>query len=136
VTGQDDRRIIGVTSLATDPDHDAADFGILVADDWQGRGLGTLLTEYTLQVARAWRLNRITAHTSATNPRMIRIFTKLGFELERQPADNLVLVDKWLGAEDAVIRAGDSTGRSLMGRTAPTDARHSRAATRPSSRGG
>jgi acetyltransferase len=89
-----DRSIIGVTRLVADPDHDTADFGILVADAWQGRGLGKMLTTYCLELAQRWGLNHVTAVTNASNTRMVRVFEHLGFSLERQLEENEVLVNK------------------------------------------
>ncbi|MHC4447119.1 MAG: bifunctional acetate--CoA ligase family protein/GNAT family N-acetyltransferase, partial [Planctomycetota bacterium] len=89
-----DRSIIGVTRLVADPDHDTADFAILVADPWQGHGLGKMLTEYSLEVAMRWGLHHVTAVTNATNTRMVKIFQELGFSIDRQLEDNLVVVNK------------------------------------------
>jgi len=90
------RRLIGVARLVADPDHDVADFGILIADPWQGQGLGRQLTEYCLQIAEDWQLNRVTAITGASNPKMVKIFQKLGFEIGRDPEDDVVSVSKVL----------------------------------------
>ncbi|MHC4414605.1 MAG: bifunctional acetate--CoA ligase family protein/GNAT family N-acetyltransferase [Planctomycetota bacterium] len=94
-TGTDgDRDIIGVTRLVADPDHDTADFGILVSDRWQSRGLGMVLTRYCLKLAERWGLNHVTAITSGSNTRMVKIFEKLGFSIDRRLEDNLVVVNR------------------------------------------
>jgi acetyltransferase len=89
-----DRNIIGVTRLVADPDHDTADFAILVADRWQSHGLGKMLTRYCLEIAENWGLSHVTAMTSATNARMVRIFEGLGFSIDRQLENNLAVVNK------------------------------------------
>ena len=50
----DARQLVGVGRLIADVDHQAAEFAVLVTDAWQGRGLGTLLTQHCLEVAKEW----------------------------------------------------------------------------------
>jgi len=90
------RKFIGVGRLVADPDHETAEFAVLVADAWQNRGLGLKLTGYCMEIARQWGLKRIMAQTTFDNPRMISIFDSRGFKIDRNHADGLVLVDKSL----------------------------------------
>ena len=83
--------LIAVARLVADPDHDAADYGILVADAYQHRGLGRLLTQKCIDIGRRWRLKQITGETTTDNLAMIRIFRALGFELDFRPEDRVVL---------------------------------------------
>ena len=46
-----ERGLIGVSRLVAEPDHDTADFAILIADRWQGCGLGMVLTRHCLKAA-------------------------------------------------------------------------------------
>ncbi len=84
------RQLVAVASLSADPDHEAAEFAVLVHDAWQGRGLGTLLTRYCLEIARDWRLSRVLAETELLNTRMIKVFTRLGFAVRQDPAAGVV----------------------------------------------
>jgi acetyltransferase len=102
------RRIVGVTRLASDPDHHTAELGILVGDAWQNRGLGTTLARHCLELAEHWHIRRVTAMTSGVNRRMVHIFEKLGFALERQLEDNTVLVSKTLGEPESVEQSARS----------------------------
>ncbi|MBI4714818.1 MAG: GNAT family N-acetyltransferase, partial [Nitrospirae bacterium] len=79
-----------------DPDHADAEYAVLVADPWQGKGLGILLTEYCEEIARSWEIRRITAETSAGNQRMLATFRHRGFVLEPDPASDVVFVRKSL----------------------------------------
>jgi acetyltransferase len=83
--------LIAVARLVADPDHEAADYGVLVADDFQHRGLGLLLTEKCVEIGRRWGLQRITGETTTDNLAMIRIFRTLEFEIEFQAAQQTVL---------------------------------------------
>jgi acetyltransferase len=76
------RRLAGVGRLVADPDRREAEYAVLVADDWQGRGLGEALTDRCLEVARAWAVRRVVAELDADNARMISILRKRGFQLE------------------------------------------------------
>jgi acetyltransferase len=83
--------LIAVARLVADPDHEQADYGVLVADDFQHRGLGRLLTKKCIDIGHRWGLRKITGETTADNLAMIRIFRELGFEMDYRPAVQAVL---------------------------------------------
>lgn len=56
---------------------DAADVAVTVIDDWQGKGLGTLLLEVLSARARDEAVTRFTALMLATNEEMIDLFKHL-----------------------------------------------------------
>jgi acetyltransferase len=76
------RRLIGVGRLVADADHHEAEYAVLVADAWHGRGLGNLLTDTCIEICRKWGIRRITAETVPENHRMIHMFRRRGFELD------------------------------------------------------
>lgn len=90
------RRLLGVGRLIADPDHEAAEYAVLVADDWQNRGLGNLLTARCLEIAREWGVREVNAQTTSDNPRMVKVFTRLGFEVQPDSGGSLVEVRKRL----------------------------------------
>ncbi len=75
------RMLIGEGRLLADPDLEMAEYAIIIADDWQRKNLGYLLTEYCLQIARIAGVKRVAAETTADNKGMLRLFKKLGFTL-------------------------------------------------------
>ena len=91
VVHEDKPLLIAVARLVADPDHEEADYGILVADDFQHRGLGRLLTEKCIEIGRRWGLAQVTGETTTDNIAMIRIFRTLGFQLEFHAASQTVL---------------------------------------------
>ena len=91
-----ERRLVGVGRLAADVDHTTADYGILVVDRWQGHGLGGLLTDYCLEIAKKWGVGRVVAETSKSNSRMIRLFKERGFTLNPEQEEDVVLISKKL----------------------------------------
>ena len=90
------RRLLGVGRLVADPNHDAAEYAVLVADAWQNLGLGSLLTDYCLQIAEDWGVRAVRAETTSDNPRMISVFRSKGFQVDFDRASSLVVVNKRL----------------------------------------
>ena len=75
---------LGVAQLMADPDHEEAEFAVLVADPWQGRRIGSLLADTCLDIASRWGVRRVVAETELVNTRMLAIFRRRGFSLEQQ----------------------------------------------------
>ena len=84
------RRIIGVAQLLSDPVHDVAEYAVLVADPWQGMGLGSHFTDFLLDIARRWAVRRVIGEFSPGNVRIIRIFESREFELSRNGMGQVV----------------------------------------------
>ena len=59
-------------------DPQSAEVAVTVADDWQGRGLGSLLLEELADRARAEGVKRFTAVVQARNERAVRLIERLG----------------------------------------------------------
>ncbi len=96
---EDDRRkIIGVGRLVADADHREAEFAILVGDPWQGIGLGSVLTDYCLEVCQLWGVQRVVAETAPDNRRMLDIFHHRGFTVDTTVCSDSVFVAKDLGS--------------------------------------
>jgi acetyltransferase len=90
------RKLIGVSRLVADMNHEAAEYALIVADRWQGHGVGGLLTDYSLEVARKWGMKRVVAETSKDNARMLATFRNRGFALNEKQEEDVVLVRKEL----------------------------------------
>jgi acetyltransferase len=85
------RKLVGVGRLVADPDHESVEYAVLVCDDWQNQGLGAVLTDYCLEIARKWGVKRIVAQTTPDNARMIKLFEQRQFEITM--ADDAAMVD-------------------------------------------
>jgi len=90
------RKLIGVGRLVADMEHDAAEYAVIVADQSQGRGLGGVLTDYSLEIAKKWHVKRIVAETGSDNARALALFRNRGFELDAQQEEGVVLASKVL----------------------------------------
>ncbi len=75
-------RLVGVGRLVAEPEHEAAEYAVLVSDAWQNRGLGGVLTDTCEEIARGWGLRRMEAQTTADNARMLALFRKRGYAIE------------------------------------------------------
>jgi len=73
--------LLGVGRLVADADRRTAEYAVLVVDAWQGRGLGSLLTDRCLELAEAWGVEEVVGETGTDNLRMRNVFVKRGFAL-------------------------------------------------------
>ena len=78
-------RLIGVARwVRLQDDPEAAEIAITVGDDWQGRGVGTLLAEAVAEEARLRGIRRFTATIQSDNRPAHRLMARLTDHLERQ----------------------------------------------------
>jgi len=83
-------RLAAVASYEREGDDDRAEVAFVVADEYQGRGLGTVLLEHLAADARERGITRFTAETLATNRQMLGVFRSAGFA-ERTHLDHGVV---------------------------------------------
>jgi len=88
LTDADGREVeIGVARYATNPDGESCEFAIVVADDWQGKGLARRLMGVIIDTARSRGIRYMNGDFLAENRRMIQFVTTLGFVLSPHPDD-------------------------------------------------
>jgi acetyltransferase len=75
------REILGVARLNRTRVREHAEFALLVADAYQGRGLGSTLLRRLLDVGRAEGIHRAFAEIATENASMQAVCRKLGFKL-------------------------------------------------------
>lgn len=90
------RKLIGIGQLFADPDHATAEYAVLVANPWQGKGLGSRLTDFCLEIARRWGVKKVVTEISPSNVRTIRLLHSRGFQFQRNQQDQIVLGEKSL----------------------------------------
>jgi acetyltransferase len=76
------RRIIGVARLTTEMNGKAGEVTTIVADPWQGLGLGNKLLDHIIEICRDRQLETIQARTHSDNQRVIKMMKKRGFTIE------------------------------------------------------
>jgi acetyltransferase len=63
-----------------------AEFAIVLADDWQQRGLGSKLLSSLLAIAKREGLRRITGIALSSNSGMLALARRMGFRLAPDPS--------------------------------------------------
>jgi acetyltransferase len=80
--------IAGIARFIKEHGVNEAEFGIIVADAWQGRGLGTAMMEKLVATARAEGLARLRGVILAENHEMLDLARRLGFSIHHVPASS------------------------------------------------
>ena len=81
---------IGVCRYAVNPDGESCEFAVVVADDWQHRGLARKLMGVLIETARSRGIQYMNGVFLANNERMLKFVQKLGFVLSNDPEDSSV----------------------------------------------
>jgi len=84
---EDRETLIGVARYVLDAGGEGCEFALVIADAWQGRGIGRRLLEKLIAVARNRGMRRIYGDVLATNAAMLALARQLGFNLSRVPDD-------------------------------------------------
>lgn len=77
----------------------AAEIAIVVADGWQGQGLGGRLMESLEEWAQGRDLERIYGEVMATNQAMLALARRCGYKIRRGPDARVLVIDKDLAVQ-------------------------------------
>ena len=80
-------RIVGVSRYVTNPDQSSCEFALVVADDFNGKGLGSRLMESIMDVARDKGLAEIEGLVLANNSGMLKLMRGLGYQVKSYAED-------------------------------------------------
>lgn len=80
VVGGKEERIIGDVRLNRFTDLESAELSFVVADTWQGRGVGSMLMDFCIGVAKDIGLKTLLMEIMKSNTRMIRFGYKYDFQ--------------------------------------------------------
>jgi len=75
------RKILGVVRVGIEPDGKAGEIAFIVADPWQGLGLGTKLVDYAIEICKDMKLETLYAIMLVDNYRAISLMKKMGFTI-------------------------------------------------------
>jgi acetyltransferase len=78
---------VGVARYVRNPDGRSCEFALVVADAWQGKGLGTRLMQELMQAATARGYREIQGEVLSDNHNMLQLMRELGFSVEAVPDD-------------------------------------------------
>lgn len=83
--------LIGVARYVADKSGRECEFAVVLADRWQGRGIGRRLMEMLIAAARRHGMQRMVGEILSTNQGMLHLARRLGFSIARVPGDATVL---------------------------------------------
>ncbi|MEM2585115.1 MAG: GNAT family N-acetyltransferase, partial [Thermoproteota archaeon] len=61
---------------------DSAELALVVRDDWQGRGVGTALLNYLIELAKVNGFRTLRAWVLVENATMMHLFRKCGYRMK------------------------------------------------------
>ncbi|MCD6445644.1 bifunctional acetate--CoA ligase family protein/GNAT family N-acetyltransferase, partial [Candidatus Bathyarchaeota archaeon] len=76
------RKILGVVRLVIEPDGKTGEVAIIVADPWQGLGLGTKMMDYMIEICKDKGLETVYGVMLPDNYRAINLMKKMGFSIK------------------------------------------------------
>jgi acetyltransferase len=118
---RDSGAAVGMAQYSADPYPSRAEFAVVVADSWQGMGIGRQLICKLAEVATAAGFERIEGEVLAENRPMLQLLHSMGFRLRRDRDSALfqhallLVPDFTCNAQPlALKRAGHGTSRELL----------------------
>jgi GNAT superfamily N-acetyltransferase len=78
----EDGDLIGIGHYSNNPETNMADSAYLVRDDYQSKGIGTVLLNALIEIAQMHGIAGFTADVLAINSSMLRIFQKCGYSVQ------------------------------------------------------
>jgi len=110
--------LLGIGHYSKNPETNVADAAFLVRDDYQGRGMGTILIQSLTQTAIERGIAGFRADVLPTNLTMLRLFHKCGHSVRAELEED----------GDYRVEISFSTSRRARGKTAGTPAKPRRPA--------
>ena len=78
---------IAVSRYFMESDNETCEFALVVADNWQGKGIGPVMMQAIFDAAREQGLKTMYGEVLASNKGMLKLMHKLGFRVEPHPED-------------------------------------------------
>jgi acetyltransferase len=75
-------KIIGVSRVVIESDKRTGEIAFIVADPWQGLGLGTRLVDYIIDICREKKVETLYASVLSENRQAAKLLKKMGFSME------------------------------------------------------
>jgi len=119
----DPREIIGVARFDREPGTDRAEYAVIVADVWQGHGLGLQLTRRLIAAATRRGVTAFCAFVLPQNRRMLHLLRDLGLPETVFHEDGVERIEVDLRGDDRHTTA--SQGGDRIAANVPVQAAHS-----------
>jgi len=89
LTEEGRRKILGVVRVSIEPDGKIGEIAFIVADPWQGLGLGTKLVDYAIEICKEREIETLYAIILPDNYRAMNLMKKMGFTLSYMEDGNV-----------------------------------------------
>jgi acetyltransferase len=94
---EESERFIGVGRIMkSQSSNSGAEFAIVVADSWQGKGVGAMLLEQCLEIAAGLGIREVWGTVLRENSKMLALGKKLRFRVKRVPETSMYELSKRL----------------------------------------
>jgi acetyltransferase len=87
---------VGLAHYVTNIDRESCEFAIVIADDWQNKGIGSKLMKALTKVAQAQLLSVMRGFVIATNTSMLELTQRLGFIVSNSDDPTVKIVTRHL----------------------------------------
>jgi len=84
-----EEKIIGMAGYALDKATGLAEFAFAIADEWQNKGIGTVLFSYLIKIAKMKNINGFVGYVLDTNVGAYRLTHKMGFPIKTKWEDGV-----------------------------------------------
>lgn len=81
---------LAVARYSMNADGQSCEFALVVADEWQGKGLGTQLMQELMEAARQRGFHEMNGEVIAENVNMLQLVRELGFRISTDRADTTI----------------------------------------------
>jgi GNAT superfamily N-acetyltransferase len=106
VVDSGEERFIGVGRyIVREAERHRAEVAFAVLDDYQGRGVGTLLLEHLAAIAREQGISEFAAEVMGANTKMLEVFENSGFPVSESREPGVVHVEFPIEATSAFLAA-------------------------------
>jgi len=103
LTGEDDGRVVGGAQYVR-IDGGRAEMGVSVADEWQGKGLGSILIGHLVQAASESGIAILWGEVLPENHRMINMLRRIGFPVSIRATPGAIEVEFPTSVTDQAIQ--------------------------------
>jgi len=107
-------RIIAVARYDRSPGRDEAEVAFVVADEFQGKGIGTVLLEHLVEAARRYGIRRFVAETLSENHPMLEVLRNAGFARQYERSSGVVTVVLDISPSAAALAAAEERDRTAV----------------------
>jgi GNAT superfamily N-acetyltransferase len=88
---------VGLVHITAGDDAEVADLALLVRDDYQHLGLGSLLARHGIRMASSLGFTELTACGAASNLRLVRLFGRLGLARYLRTSEDFIYLRAPIG---------------------------------------